>query len=90
MGTGAVLVRVTGAGSAALSGVVGTGAVLVRVGAEAAPVGALAGARGASTRLIVILRSVKKVRGPEKTIATAREIPKAFSTGSDEPTPPQA
>lgn len=36
------------------------------------------------------VRKLKKVRGPEKTIATAREIPKAFSTGSDEPTPPQA
>ena len=32
------------------------------------------------------IRKLKKVRGPEKTIATAREIPKAFKSGSDEPT----
>ncbi len=33
------------------------------------------------------IRKLKKVRGPEKTIATVSEIPKAFQSGSDEPTP---
>ena len=46
---------------------------------------------GAYLLIAVILallgvRKLKKVRGPEKTIATAREIPKAFKSGSDEPT----
>jgi hypothetical protein len=31
------------------------------------------------------VRKLKKVRGPEKTIATAREIPKAFKSSADEP-----
>jgi putative superfamily III holin-X len=45
---------------------------------------------GAYLLIAVILallgvRKLKKVRGPEKTIATAREIPKAFKSSSDEP-----